>query len=79
MNWTHVRFAEGVLILKYILAMPLFFAVVFQGWAFDFRWEINETPEGTESATVVEPIQVVILDEVVDVPSYSASLALILI
>ena len=76
MNRTHVRFVEGVFILKYILATPLFFAVVFQGWAFDFRWEINETPGGAESATIVEPIQVVILDEVVDVPSHSASLAL---
>ncbi len=62
--------------MKYILAMPLFFAVVFQGWAFDFRWEIDETPEGVERATVVEPVEVVILDEVVDVPSHSASLAL---
>ena len=44
--------------------------------AFEFSWEIDETPEGAESATVVEPVQVVILGEAVAVPSHSASLAL---
>ena len=34
-------------------------------------------PGGAESATVIEPVQVVVLDEMVSGPSYSASLALI--
>ena len=46
------------------------------GFAFEFNWEIGETPEGSESATVVEPVQVVILDKAVSVPSYGASLTL---
>ena len=54
----------------------LFCSVVGQGFTFEFNWEIDETPEGSESATVVEPVQVVVLDEAVAVPSYSASLAL---
>ena len=62
--------------LGLILIVILFYSVVLQGWAFDFSWEIDETPEGSESATVVEPVQVVILDEAIPVPSYSASLAL---
>ena len=44
--------------------------------AFNYHWEIDETPEGSESATVVEPIEVTLLDEQIQVPSHSASLAL---
>ncbi len=43
---------------------------------FTYHWEIDETPEGSESATVVEPVKVTLLDEVIQVPSHSASLAL---
>ncbi len=44
--------------------------------AFTYHWEIDETPEGSESATVVEPVEVTLLDEQIQVPSHSASLAL---
>ena len=44
--------------------------------AFDYHWEIDETPEGSESTTVVEPVEVTLLDEQIQVPSHSASLAL---
>ena len=44
--------------------------------AFTYHWEIGETLEGSESATVVEPIQVIFFDEVIEVPSHSASLTL---
>ena len=47
-----------------------------QGAPFTYHWEIDETPEGSESATVVEPVKVTLLDEVIQVPSHSASLAL---
>ena len=47
-----------------------------QGVSFTYHWEIDETPEGSESATVVEPIQVTLLDESIQVASHSASLAL---
>ena len=63
-------------VLLFVIIVILFCGVVLQGTAFDFNWEIDETPEGSESATVVEPVQVVVLDEAVAVPSYSASLAL---
>ena len=46
------------------------------GVAYEFNWEIDETPEGSESATVVEPVQVVVLDEAIAVPSHSAALKL---
>ncbi len=49
-------------------------AIVSHGNAYEFRWEIDETPEGQESATVVEPVQVTILDEQVEVSSNSASI-----
>ena len=63
-------------ILMFVVTIILFCGLIQQGLAFDFSWEIDETPEGAESATVVEPVQVVILGEAVAVPSYSASLAL---
>ena len=47
-----------------------------QGAPFTYHWEIDETPEGSESATLVEPVQVTLLDEHIQVPSHSASLAL---
>ncbi len=47
-----------------------------QGASFTYHWEIDETPEGSESATVIEPVQVTLLDEQIQVPSHSASLAL---
>lgn len=44
--------------------------------AFTYHWEIDETPEGSESATVIEPIEVTLLDEPIQVAPHSASLAL---
>ena len=48
-----------------------------QGEPFNYHWEIDETPEGSESATVVEPVEVTLLDEQIQVPSHSASLTLL--
>jgi hypothetical protein len=59
-----------------MLIILLSCGLIQQGATFEFSWEIDETPEGSESATVVEPVQVVILGEAVAVPSYSASLRL---
>ena len=44
--------------------------------AFEFHWEIDETPEGQESATIIEPFQVTILEEPVMISSTSASIEL---
>ena len=49
---------------------------MFNVYGFEYHWEIDETPEGQESATVVEPVIVKFLDEPIQVPSHSASLAL---
>ena len=66
--------------MKYNLYILFFFLAVntslFNADAFEFHWEIDETPEGQESATVVEPVVVKFLDEPIEVPSHSASLAL---
>ena len=48
--------------------------IVSQGLTFEYHWEIDETPEGQESATVVEPVQVTILDEQIEISSHSASI-----
>ncbi len=42
--------------------------------AFEFSWQIDETPEGQESATVVQPVEVVILDDPIEIASHSASI-----
>ena len=59
-----------------VIIVILLCGVALHGTAFDFSWEIDETPEGSESATVVSPVQMVLLDEMIAVPSYSASLKL---
>ena len=63
-------------LVGFTLIVILFCSVAIQVSAFDFSWEIDETPAGSESATIIEPVQVVLLDEAVAVPSYSASLVL---
>ena len=47
-----------------------------QSAPFIYHWEIDKTPQGSESATIVEPVEVTLLDEQIQVPSHSASLAL---
>ena len=47
-----------------------------QGAPFTYHWEIDETPEGSESAIIVEHGQVTLLDEPIEIASHSASLAL---
>ena len=41
-----------------------------------YHWELDETPEGQESAMPVVPVEVTFLDEPVEIASHSASLAL---
>ena len=62
--------------LKYIVIFVLICGFLLPTFAFEYTWEIDETPEGQESATVVEPWQVVILGEAVPVSSHSAALRL---
>ena len=57
-----------------LITVILFCGIVSQSDAYNFHWEIDETPEGQESATIVEPIQVNILDEQVEISSHSASI-----
>ncbi|MDE0401645.1 MAG: dockerin type I domain-containing protein [Candidatus Poribacteria bacterium] len=71
MDFLTVRFFRFALIV-----VILFGVVISQGNAFNYHWEIDETPEGSESATIVEPVEVTLLDEQIQVPSHSASLAL---
>ena len=58
-----------------LLFSVIFFCVILsQSDAFNYSWQIDETPEGQESVTVVEPVQVTILDEQVEITSHSASI-----
>ena len=66
-------------ILK-ILITPIIFASIISilpiSDAFEFSWQIDETPEGQESATAVEPIEVTLLDQPIQVSPHSASIFL---
>ena len=44
--------------------------------AFEFSWQLDKTPEGQESSTVVQPVEVVILDEKIEIADDSASIRL---
>ena len=65
-----MRCATSALIAIFVCGMSS------QSVAFEFNWEIDQTPEGSESATIVEPVQVILLDEAIAVPSHSAALKL---
>ena len=43
---------------------------------FTYHWEMDETPAGSDSVTLVEPVQVMLLDEPLKVASHSAALRL---
>ena len=60
-----------------LISVLAFFAIVSQVEAYTYHWEIDETPQGAESASLIEPVQVVLLDDVVEVASHSASLQLL--
>ena len=44
--------------------------------AYEYNWELDETIEGQESATVIDPIEVTILDQKIEVADHSPSIEL---
>ena len=61
-------------ILSALLLFIYLSVSVSQSVAFEYQWEIDETPEGLESVTVVEPVHVTILDEQFEISPHSASI-----
>lgn len=59
-----------------LILVASFFGIISKGNTYTYHWEIDESPEGSERATVIEPLQVTLLDEPIQVASHSASLAL---
>ena len=59
-----------------LILVTSFLVAVSKGNTYTYHWEIDESPEGSESATIIEPVQVTLLDESIQVVSHSASLAL---
>jgi len=43
---------------------------------FTYHWEIDETPSGSESVSVVKPVEVILVDEPVKISYSTASLKL---
>ena len=65
--------------IKRILIVAIVFAIISIlpiSHAFEFSWQIDETPEGQESATPVEPIEVTLFDQPIQVSSHSAAVFL---
>jgi len=52
-----------ILFISAFLSIFFLCGVDSQGAAFTYHWEMDESPEGSESATVVEPVQVTLLDD----------------
>ena len=44
--------------------------------AFTFHWELDDAPEGSERATLVQPVQVLLSDQLFEIAPHSASLQL---
>ncbi len=63
-------------LISVILTVGGFVIPTAQGAPFTYHWEIDETPEGSEIATIIEPVEVTLIDETIQVASHSASLAL---
>lgn len=59
-----------------LISALLFCGIVSQSSAYTYSWEIDATPQGTESASLIQPVQVRLVDEPVQVPAHSASLQL---
>ena len=60
--------------LVFLISASLVYAASASQWS--YHWEIAEKPEGQESATVVQPVQVLLGSEVVEVADHSAALQL---
>ena len=60
-----------------LVATLLLLGIASQSEAYTYHWEIDETIEGSERATLIEPIKVVLKDEVVDVVPHSSALFLL--
>ena len=51
-------------------------ALLSQAEAFTYHWEIDETPQGSDRVTRVEPVRVLLTDQPLEVAPHSASLQL---
>ncbi len=63
--------------VTFTLIIILSYGIVLQSSAFEYSWEMDETPEGTERAAVVEPIIVTLLDEPQQIPPHTAAFQLL--
>ena len=63
----------------YLGSIVLLLTLIFSGPAlaqFTYQWKIDTTPEGVDRATLVQPVQVMFLNEPIQVVPHSASLRL---
>ena len=75
--YTYISEKSIIKNLTVVCIFSVFFTIIIlECFAYNYHWEIDETPEGQDSATIVKPIHVKILDEQVEIPSHSASIML---
>ncbi len=56
------------------VALAVVFQAASQESSYSFHWELDETPQGQESATAVEPVHVTLLGEQVQIAPHNAAL-----
>ena len=62
-------------LMCFAMSVLLYVQVVHAG-TFTYRWEMDETPEGVERANMNKPVQVLLMDAVVETAPHSAALQL---
>ncbi len=74
---TNKRFIKRYASLFALTSVILLSVGISYSAAFTYHWEIDETPEGSESVTPIAPIEVKIIDEPVEVSDSTGSYMLI--
>ena len=70
--------AKMMKIIRFVLISVFFLsATVSQSEAFNYNWQIDEIPEGQESVNVVEPVEIILLEQQpIEVSNHSTALRL---
>ena len=66
------------LLIAILITVKLVFdsPIILSVFAFEYHWESNETPEGVESYTPVNPVHIELLGDLKQISHHSASLIL---
>ncbi len=72
----NIRFTKLLITILITVKLVYGSTVIVSAFAFEYHWESNETPEGVESYTPVDPIHIELLGDLKQISHHSASLIL---